>query len=227
MSFSELLMSSGDLKKQLFEQFARVGKVLGSAHRLELLELLAQGERTVEDLARLAKLPIANVSQHLQQLRRAALVVTRKQGLYVHYSLASPAVSVLLSAIQQIADRHLGEVEKLVRTYLTSKDDFEPVSRRELLSRARDGLVTVLDVRPVEEYRAGHVAGAINVELKDLPKRLHEFKRNREIVAYCRGPFCILAYEAVAQLRAKGFKARRLEDGFPEWKCAGLPVAMR
>lgn len=218
-------MSSGEFKKQLFEQFARVGKVLGSAHRLELLELLAQGERTVEDLARLTKLPVANVSQHLQQLRRAALVSTRKNGLYVHYSLASSAVSALLSAVQKIAESHLSDVDKLVRTYLLSKDQLEPVSRRELLERVRDGLVTVLDVRPVEEYAAGHVAGAINVQLKDLPKRLHEFKRSREIVAYCRGPFCILAFEAVAQLRAKGFKARRLEDGFPEWKNADLPVA--
>ena len=217
-------MSSGDFKKQLFEQFARVGKVLGSAHRLELLEMLAQRECTVEDLAGLTKLPVANVSQHLQQLRRASLVSTRKEGLYVHYSLASPAVSALLSAVQQIAEAHLSDVDKLVRTYLFSKDELEPVSRRELLERARDGLVTVLDVRPVEEYAAGHVAGAINVPLKDLAKRLHEFKRNREIVAYCRGPFCVLAYEAVAQLRAKGFKARRLEGGFPEWKNAELPI---
>lgn len=217
-------MSSSDFKKQLFEQFARVGKVLGSAHRLELLEMLAQRECTVEDLAGLTKLPVANVSQHLQQLRRASLVSTRKEGLYVHYSLASPAVSALLSAVQQIAEAHLSDVDKLVRTYLFSKDELEPVSRRELLERARDGLVTVLDVRPVEEYAAGHVAGAINVPLKDLAKRLHEFKRNREIVAYCRGPFCVLAYEAVAQLRAKGFKARRLEGGFPEWKNAELPI---
>lgn len=218
-------MSSSEFKKQLFEQFARVGKALGSAHRLELLELLAQGERPVEDLARLTKLPVANVSQHLQQLRRAALVSTRKEGLYVHYSLASPAVSALLIAVQTIAESHLSDVDKLVRTYLSSKDELEPVSRRELLARARDGRVTVLDVRPAEEYAAGHVAGAINVELKDLAKHLHEFKRNREIVAYCRGPFCILAFEAVAQLRAKGFKARRLEGGFPEWKNAELPVA--
>ena len=220
-------MSSSDFKKQLFEQFARIGKVLGSGHRLELLELLAQGERTVEDLVRLTKLPMANVSQHLQQLRRAALVSTRKNGLYVHYSLASPVVSDLLSAVQKIAETHLSDVDKLVRTYLSSKDDLEPVSRRELLARARNDLVTVLDVRPAEEYASGHVAGAINVELKDLSKRLHEFKRNREIVAYCRGPFCVLAYEAVAQLRAKGFKARRLEGGFPEWKSAQLPIATR
>ena len=219
-------MSSGEFKKQLFEQFARVGKVLGSGHRLELLELLAQGERTVENLARLTNLPVANVSQHLQQLRRAALVSTRKHGLYVHYSLASPAVSVLLSAVQTIAESHLSDVNKLVRTYLLSKDKFEPISRLELLARAREGLVTVLDVRPAEEYAAGHVAGAVNVELKDLPKRLREFKRNREIIAYCRGSFCILAYEAVAQLRAKGFTARRLEGGFPEWKNAELPTAI-
>ena len=220
-----MLMSSSEFKKQLFEQFARVGKVLGSAHRLELLELLAQRECTVEELAGLTKLPLANVSQHLQQLRRAALVSTRKEGLYVHYRLAGPTVSALLSAVQKIAESHLDEVDKLVRTYLSSKDKLEPVSHRELLTRAREGLVTVLDVRPAAEYAAGHVVGAINVELKDLAKRLHEFKRKREIVAYCRGPFCILAYEAVAQLRAKGYNARRLEGGFPEWKNAEFPTA--
>jgi rhodanese-related sulfurtransferase len=218
-------MSSSEFKKRLFEQFARVGKAVSSAHRLEILELLAQSERTVESLAQLTNLPIANVSQHLQYLRKAALVSARKSGLYVHYTLATPLVGELLSAIQSVAERQLGEVDALIRAYLTSKDDLEPVSRAALLKRVRDGLVTVLDVRPPEEFAAGHVPGAVNVPLKELPKRLQEFKRNREIVAYCRGPYCILAFEAVAQLRAKGFKARRLEDGFPEWKFANLPIA--
>lgn len=218
-------MSSGDFKKQLFEQFARLGKALGSAHRLELLELLAQSERTVEDLARLTDLPLANVSQHLQHLRRAALVSTRKAGLYVYYRLASPVVSELLAAVQRIAESHLGEVNQLVRTYLAGKDQLEPVSRTELLARARDGLVTIVDVRPAEEYAAGHILGAINIPLQELRGRLREFKRGREIVAYCRGPYCVLAFEAVAQLRAKGYQARRLDGGFPEWRLAELPTA--
>ncbi len=218
-------MSSSGFKKQLFEQFARVGKAVGSAHRLEILELLAQSERTVESLAQLTSLPVANVSQHLQYLRKASLVRARKVGLYVHYSLAAPVVGELLSALQKVAECQLGEVNELIHAYLTSKDELEPVSRTALLGRVRDGLVTVLDVRPAEEYAAGHVPGAVNIPLKELPKRLREFKRNREIVAYCRGPYCILAFEAVSQLRAKGFKARRLEDGFPEWKNANLPIA--
>ena len=218
-------MSSNGFKKQLFEQFARVGKAVSSAHRLEILELLAQSERPVEALAQLTGLPVANVSQHLQYLRKASLVRARKVGLYVHYSLATPLVGELLSAIQNIAERQLDEVNELIHAYLTTKDNLEPMSRTALLERARDGLVTVLDVRPSEEFAAGHVPGAINIPLKELPMRLREFQRKREIVAYCRGPFCILAFEAVAQLRAKGFKARRLEDGFPEWRNANLPIA--
>lgn len=218
-------MSSGGFKKQLFEQFARVGKAVSSAHRLEILELLAQSERTVEALAQLTNLPIANVSQHLQYLRRASLVRTRKVGLYVHYSLATPLVIELLLTVQKIAELQLSEVDELVRAYLLSKDELEPVSRASLLERARDGLVTVLDVRPPEEYAAGHVPGAVNIPLKELPKRLREFKRDHEIIAYCRGAYCLLAFEAVAQLRAKGFKARRLEGGFPEWRNAALPVS--
>ncbi len=217
-------MSSKGVKKQLFEQFARVGKSLSSPHRLELLELLAQSERTVEDLTKLTGLPVANVSQHLQHLRRAALVITRKAGLYVYYSLSSPHVSELLSAVQRIAESQLDEVDELVRTYLSSKDDMEPVSRFELLERVRSGLVTVLDVRPVEEYEAGHIAGAINIPLRELSKRLHQFERKRPIVAYCRGAYCILAFDAVAKLRAKGFDARRLDGGFPEWRHAALPI---
>ena len=217
-------MSSKNIKKQLFEQLARVGKALGSAHRLELLELLEQTERSVEDLAKLTGLPVANVSQHLQHLRRAALVTPRKAGLYVYYSLSSPVVGELLCAVQRIAESQLGEFDELVRTYLLSKDEMEPVSRTELLERARLGLVTVLDVRPIEEFAAGHIPGAINVPLKDLARRLHEFDRNRQIVAYCRGPYCVLAFDAVAKLRAKGFDVRRLEGGFPAWRHAELPI---
>ena len=173
-------MSSNGFKKQLFEQFARVGKAVSSAHRLEILELLAQSERTVEALAQLTGLPVANVSQHLQYLRKASLVRARKVGLYVHYSLATPLVGELLSAIQKIAERQLDEVNELIHAYLTSKDNLEPMSRTALLERARDGLVTVLDVRPPEEFAAGHVPGAINIPLKELPMRLREFQRKRE-----------------------------------------------
>ena len=211
-------------KKQLFEQFARVGKALASGHRLEIVELLAQGERSVEALAELTGLSVANTSQHLQQLRRVGLVATRKDGLRVHYRLADPAVFELLAAMQRIAQRQYAEVERMVRTYLTAKDDLEPVSRAELLERAARGEVTILDVRPPEEFAAGHLPGALNVPLAELEARRKKLPRGREIVAYCRGPYCVLAFEAVARLRAAGQAARRLEDGFPEWKSSGLPV---
>mgnify|MGYP003507683948 FL=1 len=217
-------MSRPSFKKQLFEQFARVGKALASGHRLELLEFLAQGERTVEALAGVTGLSVANTSQHLQQLRQAGLVATRKQGLHVHYRLADADVSELLSVMQKLAEKQFAEVERIVRVYLTTKDSLEPVSRDDLLRRAADGDVTVLDVRPPEEYAAGHVPGALNIPVKGLIAHLATLPPNQEVVAYCRGPYCVLAFEAVAQLRAHGFNARRLEEGFPEWKTAGLPV---
>jgi rhodanese-related sulfurtransferase/DNA-binding HxlR family transcriptional regulator len=217
-------MSSQGFKKQLFEQFARVGKALANGHRLELLEYLAQGERTVEALAEVAGLSVANASQHLQHLRRAGLVSARKNGLHVHYRLADQAVSELLGAMQRIAERQFGEVDRIVRTYLAAKDGLEPVSRADLLERAARGDVTVLDVRPPEEYAAGHLPGALNVPLRELEAQLGRLPRKQEVVAYCRGPYCVLAFEAVARLRARGYRARRLQDGFPEWKSAGLPV---
>ena len=217
-------MSTPSFKKQLFEQFARVGKALASGHRLEMLELLAQGERSVEALAALAGLSVANTSQHLQQLRRVGLVAARKDGLHVRYRLADPAVSDLLGSMQRIAERQFAEVERIVRSYLTSKDDLEAVSRAELLKRTARGDVTVVDVRPPEEFAAGHLPGALNVPLAEFEARRRKLPRGREIVAYCRGPYCVLAFEAVARLRARGHVARRLEGGFPEWKSAGLPV---
>jgi len=217
-------VSTPSFKKQLFEQFARVGKALASGHRLEMLELLAQGERSVEALAALAGLSVANTSQHLQQLRRVGLVAARKEGLHVHYRLADPAVSELLSSMQRIAERQFAEVERIVRSYLTSKDSLEPVSRAELLKRTARGDVTVVDVRPREEFAAGHLPGALNLPLAELEARPRKLPPGREIVAYCRGPYCVLAFEAVARLRARGHAARRLEGGFPEWKSAGLPV---
>ncbi len=217
-------MSRPNFKKQLFEQFARVGKALASGHRLELLEFLAQGERTVERLAEVAGLTVANTSQHLQHLRRVGLVAAHKRGLHVHYRLADPAVSELLAAMEKIAERQFADVERIVRSYLTAKDSLEPVSRTDLRKRLAHGSVTVLDVRPVEEFRAGHLPRAVNVPVKDIESYCKQLSRKKEIVAYCRGPYCVLAFEAVSRLRALGYRARRLQDGFPEWKTAGLPV---
>jgi ArsR family transcriptional regulator len=217
-------MSSNDAKKALFAQFATVAKAMSHGNRLELLEFLAQGERGVEALARMTGLSVANASQHLQHLRRAGLVTARKSGHYVLYRLADEAVVALLASLRGVAERNVAEVEKLVSGYFRSKDGFEPVSPDELLHRAREGLVTVLDVRPPEEFAAGHLPNAVNIPLKDLKRRLGELPRDQEVVAYCRGPYCVLAYEAVAELRRRGFAARRLEDGLPEWRLAGLPV---
>jgi rhodanese-related sulfurtransferase/DNA-binding HxlR family transcriptional regulator len=217
-------MSSNNFKHDLFTHFARVGKALSNGNRLELLEHIAQGERSVDELARVSGLTMANTSQHLQQLRQAGLVSSRKDGLKVFYSLSGDDVIGLLDAVRGVAERHVADVERLINTYLTVKDELEPLPRKELLKRVRDGLVTVLDVRPPEEYAAGHVPGAVNVPLSELKHYLKEFKPEQEIVAYCRGPHCVLAFDAVARLREKGLKARRLEDGYPEWKTAGLPV---
>jgi rhodanese-related sulfurtransferase/DNA-binding transcriptional ArsR family regulator len=217
-----------NFKRELFTQFARVGKALSNGNRLELLEFLAQGERSVEQLSKVAGLTVANTSQHLQQLRHAGMVTCRKEGLKVYYSISSDDVIKLLDALRAVAERHVTDVQHLVNTFLTVKDNLEPIPREELLERVRDGLVTVLDVRPPEEYAAGHVPGAVNIPLQELEARLEELGnqqgKNREIVAYCRGPHCVLAFDAVARLREKGLKARRLEDGYPEWKTAGLPV---
>lgn len=219
-------MSSGNFKHDLFAQFARVGKALSNGNRLELLEFLAQGERSVEDLAKVSGLTVANTSQHLQQLRQAGLVLSHKESLKVFYRLSGDDVITLLDALRVVAERHVADVEKLVNSFLTVKDSLEPIPREELLARARDGLVTVIDVRPPEEYASGHVPGAVNIPLSKLEMHLDEFDPEQEIVAYCRGPHCILAFDAVAKLREKGLKARRLQDGYPEWKTAGLPVEL-
>ncbi len=217
-------MKPNTFKSDLFTQFARVGKALSNANRLELLEFLAQGARSVDALATITKLSIANTSQHLQQLRQAGLVISRKEGLKVYYSISGDDVISLLDSLRNVAERHLSDVDKLVNTYLTAKDNLDPIPAAELLNMVRDDLITVLDVRPKEEYEAGHVQGAINIPIDELEQHLEKFDPNLEIVAYCRGPHCILAFDAVAQLREKGFQARRLENGFPEWKVAGLPV---
>lgn len=213
-----------DFKHDLFAQFARVGKALSNGNRLELLEFLAQGERSVEQLSKVAGLTVANTSQHLQQLRYAGMVTCRKEGLKVYYNISGDDVINLLAALRAVAERHVTDVQYLLNTYLTVKDNLEPIPRIELLERAHAGLITVLDVRPPEEYAAGHVPGAVNIPLQELGKRLEELGDNQEIVAYCRGPHCVLAFDAVARLREKGINARRLEDGYPEWKTAGLPI---
>jgi len=218
------MSSKNNFKHDLFTQFSRVGKALSNGNRLELLEFLAQGERSVEQLSKVAGLTVANTSQHLQQLRHAGLVSCHKQGLKVYYSISGDDVINLLETLRQVANRHVTDVQHLLNTYLTVKDDLEPVPRAELLERVRDGLVTVLDVRPPEEYAAGHVPGAINIPLSELEQRLDELDTRKEIVAYCRGPHCILAFDAVDRLRDKNITARRMEAGFPEWKIAGLPV---
>lgn len=219
-------MSREGPKQALFAQFAAVAKTLGHAHRLELLEQLAQGERSVEVLAQRTGLSIANASQHLAQLRRAGLVANRRNGKFVHYRLADDAVLDLLGALRRIAERNVAEVERVVRSYFDRRDSLEAVSRQELVERARTGLVTILDVRPEDEFALGHLPGALNIPLRELAGRLAEINPEHEIVAYCRGPYCVLSYEAVAQLRARGFKVRRLEDGLPEWRAAGLPIVI-
>jgi rhodanese-related sulfurtransferase/DNA-binding transcriptional ArsR family regulator len=217
-------MSSDALKARLYEQLARVGTALGAAGRLQILEFLAQGERSVEALAAMTGLSVANCSKHLQALRQAGLVSPRKQGLRVYYSLAGDDVVALYSALQRVAQSRVAEVERLVRLWLAHRDQMEPVPPAELLERARQGLVTVLDVRPPEEYAAGHLPGAINIPVDQLSARLAKLPKRKEVVAYCRGPYCLMSFDAVELLRRRGIKARRLQDGYPEWRAAGLPV---
>lgn len=216
-------MSSDDPKRALFASLAEVAKALGHGHRLEILELLAQGERSVETVAERVGLPFANTSQHLQTMRRAGLLASRRDGKRVLYRPSDPSVLELTAALRVVAERQSAEVRDVITSYFNKQDGLEPISRRDLLRRLKDGMVTVLDVRPVDEYATGHVRNAVNIPLRELTRRLKELPRNREIVAYCRGPYCVLAFEAVALLRERGFKVRRLEDGFPEWKAAGLP----
>jgi DNA-binding transcriptional ArsR family regulator/rhodanese-related sulfurtransferase len=212
-------------KNGLYGQFARIGKTLGSPHRLELLELLAQGERTVESLARETELSIANASQHLQALRQAALVESRRQGLFVYYRLADPAICDLCAAIRTVAEKRLAELERLVRDHFGDRSTPEPVRMKDLLARMRASDVVVLDARPANEYDAGHIAGAISAPIDGLYERLRSLPRNKEYVAYCRGPYCVYADRAVELIQASGRRARRLLDGFPEWRAAGLPVS--
>lgn len=219
------MCKSTDPKRALFAELAAVARALGHEHRVELLEHLAQGERSVEALARLTGLSMANASQHLQQLRRAGLLDARRDGKFVLYRLADDGVVQLMSVLRQTAERNIATVGALLARYFDGRDGLEPIGRTDLVERAQAGLVTVIDVRPREEFDLGHVPGAVSVPLEELDARLAEFDPATEIVAYCRGAYCLLAVEAVARLRAKGFSARRMEDGMPEWRAAGLPVA--
>lgn len=217
-------MSTGNFKQDVYAQLARVGKALSHGNRLELLEFVAQAPRSVDELATMTGLSVANASKHLQELRHAGLVRARREGLRVFYELAGADVVELIAALRRVAETRLAEVEQLMRTYISARDDLEPIPAAELVERAKLGLVTVIDVRPTREYQAGHLPGAINVPLEVLGDQAKKLPKGREVIAYCRGPYCLLSVDAVGLLRKKGFKARRLVDGFPEWAAAGLPV---
>lgn len=217
-------MSSDPGKLKLYQAIGRVAAALGSAGRLQILEFVAQGERGVDALAAMTGMSVANTSKHLQALRQAGLVHARKSGLRVYYTLAGDDVSLLLVALRAVAEHRAADVEKLLRTWLAHRDELEAVPAGEVLERLRKGLVTVLDVRPAEEFAAGHLPGAINVPIEKLETYLLKLPKRKEVVAYCRGPYCLMSFEAVEKLRRRGFKAKRMEDGYPEWRAAGLPV---
>jgi rhodanese-related sulfurtransferase len=219
-------MGDRERKRALFDEFGRIGKALASGRRIELLDVLANGERTVEAVAGEVGLSVANTSQHLQILRQAGLVTTRREGTSIHYRLAGPEVFELWRTLRTLAGAQLVEVERLAAAYLGARDELEPVTRQELARRLEDGdRLVVLDVRPAAEHAAGHLPGAVSIPVGELRRRLTELPGDREIVAYCRGPYCAFAHEAVALLRQEGFSARRLEDGLPEWRAAGLAMA--
>ncbi len=217
-------MSTETMKRELYQAIAKVAQALGSGNRLQLLEFMAQGERSVDALAAMTGMTVANASQHLQALRRAGLVAARKDGQRVYYRVAGDDVVRLHHGLRVVAESRLAEVRQLVNEFLGDRGGLEPVLAQELLARAKKGLVTVLDVRPREEYEACHLRGAVNIPIDRLESELARLPRKREVVAYCRGPYCLMSFEAVAALRQRGWKARRLEGGFPEWKAAGLPV---
>lgn len=213
-------------KQTIYVYLAEIAQALGHANRLELLEHLAQGRRSVEALSGLTGLSFANTSRHLQLLRRARLVDTERQGKHVLYRLAGDTEVVsVISALGKLGERNVAEVDQVIRDYFNQRDNLEPVSRNELLKRIEDGTVSVLDVRPGEEFALGHVPGALSIPIQELERRLAELPKNKDIIAYCRGPYCVMSFEAVATLRRKGYRVRRLEEGFAEWKAAGLAVS--
>jgi rhodanese-related sulfurtransferase len=212
-------------KGDLLEQFARIGKAVSSPARVQLLDLLAQGEKPVERLARQAGLSVTNTSNHLRELRGAALVATRKDGVHVYYRLSDPTVHDFLRGLQDLAARQLAEVRQIVRDYFEEPDALEPVAAADLLERIESDEVVVLDVRPEDEYAAGHLPGALSIPVAELEERLAELPFDREVVAYCRGPYCVMSLEAVEMLRSHGFRARRLDVGLPDWRAQGRSVA--
>jgi len=219
-------MDGREAKDRLYEAFARTAKALASPKRVELVELLAQGERSVETLAAASGMGINNTSAHLQVLARSRLVHTRKDGTRVFYRLAGDDVAAFVASLRDLTRARVGDVDEVVRDYFTARDALEPVDRGDLLDRVEHGRVVILDVRPAEEYAAGHIPGALSVPLDQLDAMLTRLPKRAQIVAYCRGPYCVLAPQAVERLRAKGFKALRLAEGLPEWRLAGLPVAI-
>ncbi len=219
-------MSSGSPKQALFREFAEVAKALAHGVRLEILEHLAQADRNVETLAGLTDVSVASVSQHLQKLRHAGLLVATKNGKQVIYSLKDEQVVDLLETLQRFAERNTAEVQQVISGYFNDRDSMEAVSKADLLERVAQGTTIALDVRPTDEFDVGHLKGAINIPLADLEKRLADLPPNKEIIAYCRGPYCVLSYEAVAALREKGYTVFRLDGGYPDWKASGLPVTI-
>lgn len=218
-------MSTSGPKQSIYESLAAVAQALGHAHRLELLEHMAQGARSVEELSDRAKLSFANTSRHLQILRRARLVDTERRGKYILYRLAGDAEVIgLMKSLGRVGERNVAEIGRVVTDYFQARDALEPVSRDDLVARLREKRVTVLDVRPEDEFALGHLPGALNIPFGELERRLKELPKNHEVIAYCRGPYCVLSFDAVANLRKRGYKIRRLEDGYPEWKAAGLPI---
>jgi rhodanese-related sulfurtransferase/DNA-binding MarR family transcriptional regulator len=213
-----------EFKDRLFGQFARVGKALASPKRLEIVDLLAQGERTVEEIARETAMSVASASQHLQVLKAARMVEARREGLYIHYRLADEDVFRTWQAVRALAESRLAELDGVVEAYLQYREELEAVDAAELMERLSDGNVVVLDVRPEEEYRAGHIPGALSVPVDALEAALQTLPRDQEMVAYCRGPYCVFSDEAVAFLRSRGYRARRLRQGLPDWRVAGMPV---
>ena len=213
-------------KQRIYQQFARIGKALAAPARLELIDLLAQGERPVDALARESGLALANASQHLQVLHAANLVATRRDGQRIHYRLAGPVVEALWLQLRAAAEAQLAELDAVARAYLTDRDALEPLDRAELVRRLEDGTVVLIDVRPAEEYAQGHLAGAVSVPLDQLAAWARRAPRRTQVVAYCRGPYCVYALQAVTALRRAGLRATRSEDGVPEWRAAGLPVAI-
>ena len=219
-------MSRDSPKQALFREFAEVAKALAHGVRLEILDFLAQADRNVETLARLTNVSVASVSQHLQKLRHAGLLVATKDGKQVIYSLKDELVVELLETLQRFADRNTAEVQQVLSGYFNDRDSMEAVSKTDLLERVAHGTAIALDVRPADEFEVGHLKGAINIPLADLEKHLADLPADKEIIAYCRGPYCVLSYEAVATLREKGYTVFRLDGGYPDWKASGLPVTI-